>query len=109
MVHKDKDAHGKVWRSERAAFSFARAFTLPDNANTEGITASIDNGCAAGFSKGGAPRLTRIPWTAQKRSESAAVRAAMCAARHAAQPCCPPAPFRPRALPAPSPRAGCCR
>ncbi|PNH06434.1 Heat shock protein, chloroplastic [Tetrabaena socialis] len=44
VEHEDKDAQGKVWRRERAAYSFARSFTLPDNADPEGISASIEQG-----------------------------------------------------------------
>jgi HSP20 family protein len=44
LEHQEKDADGKVWRSERAAFSFSRAFELPPNARAEGISASMDKG-----------------------------------------------------------------
>ncbi|KAG2441058.1 hypothetical protein HXX76_003911 [Chlamydomonas incerta] len=44
VSREDKDTTGKVWRAERSSFTFSRAFTLPDNANAEGICASMDNG-----------------------------------------------------------------
>ena len=36
-----KDEAGKVWRSERHVHQFSRCFVLPDNANKEGIAASL--------------------------------------------------------------------
>ncbi len=44
LAREDKDASGKVWRSERSSYSFARSFTLPDTANAEAISASMDKG-----------------------------------------------------------------
>ncbi|KXZ47807.1 hypothetical protein GPECTOR_32g419 [Gonium pectorale] len=35
---------GKVWRSERSSYSFSRSFTLPENADIDRITASVDKG-----------------------------------------------------------------
>lgn len=34
----------RVWRSERASYSFSRALTLPDNADSDNISASIEHG-----------------------------------------------------------------
>ncbi|GIL61951.1 hypothetical protein Vafri_16309 [Volvox africanus] len=44
VAREDKDAQGKVWRSERSAYSFARSFTLPENVNADNICATIDKG-----------------------------------------------------------------
>ena len=44
IARDDKSPDGKVWRSERTSYSFARSFTLPDNANSEGISATVDAG-----------------------------------------------------------------
>ncbi|EFJ44635.1 hypothetical protein VOLCADRAFT_76187 [Volvox carteri f. nagariensis] len=44
ISHSLKDEGGKVWRSERSSYSFSRAFTLPENANAEDISASINKG-----------------------------------------------------------------
>ncbi|PNW80468.1 hypothetical protein CHLRE_07g318800v5 [Chlamydomonas reinhardtii] len=44
LSHTTKEAGGKVWRSERTAYSFSRAFSLPENANPDGITAAMDKG-----------------------------------------------------------------
>ncbi|PNH08552.1 Heat shock protein, chloroplastic [Tetrabaena socialis] len=44
VVREDTDAGGRVWRSERSSYGFSRSFTLPDNANPEGINATIDKG-----------------------------------------------------------------
>jgi HSP20 family protein len=41
---KEVGDDGRVWRSERHATSFSRAFTLPDNVNAEGISANLDKG-----------------------------------------------------------------
>lgn len=43
-AREDKDTQGKVWRCERSSINFVRSFTLPDNANGEGICASMDCG-----------------------------------------------------------------
>ncbi|KAG1679844.1 hypothetical protein FOA52_012758 [Chlamydomonas sp. UWO 241] len=43
-ARKEEGSDGKVWRSERHAMSFSRAFTLPDNVNAEGISANLDKG-----------------------------------------------------------------
>ncbi|GIL61959.1 hypothetical protein Vafri_16209 [Volvox africanus] len=44
VSHIVKDDGDKVWRSERSSYTFSRAFTLPENANPEEITATIDKG-----------------------------------------------------------------
>ncbi|GLC33357.1 hypothetical protein PLESTB_000342000 [Pleodorina starrii] len=44
MARQDKDPQGKVWRSERSSYNFARSFTLPENVNTDNICATIDKG-----------------------------------------------------------------
>lgn len=44
LAQEHKDASGKVWRSERTSYSFSRAFTLPETANPEAISASMDRG-----------------------------------------------------------------
>ncbi|KAG1659216.1 hypothetical protein FOA52_008985 [Chlamydomonas sp. UWO 241] len=41
---KEQGTDGKVWRSERHAMTFSRAFTLPDNINAEDISANLDKG-----------------------------------------------------------------
>ncbi|KAG2450400.1 hypothetical protein HYH02_004903 [Chlamydomonas schloesseri] len=40
----NKEARGRLLRRERTAYSFSRAFSLPENANPDGITASMDKG-----------------------------------------------------------------
>ncbi|GIL91763.1 hypothetical protein Vretimale_14872 [Volvox reticuliferus] len=44
VSHTVKDDGNKVWRSERSSYTFSRAFALPENANAEDITATIDKG-----------------------------------------------------------------
>ncbi|KAG2490851.1 hypothetical protein HYH03_010769 [Edaphochlamys debaryana] len=44
VARDDKDASGKVWRSERTSYSFSRSFALPENAAPEGISATMDKG-----------------------------------------------------------------
>ncbi|KXZ54243.1 hypothetical protein GPECTOR_5g333 [Gonium pectorale] len=44
IVRDDKDPAGKVWRSERSSYSFSRSFVLPDNADADAISASMDRG-----------------------------------------------------------------
>ncbi|GLC33363.1 hypothetical protein PLESTF_001335100 [Pleodorina starrii] len=44
LSHSAKNEGGKVWRSERSSYAFSRAFTLPDNANADAISAAIDKG-----------------------------------------------------------------
>ncbi|GFR47271.1 hypothetical protein Agub_g8958 [Astrephomene gubernaculifera] len=44
IQREEKDPQGKVWRSERSAYSFARSFTLPDNVDSDNICASMDKG-----------------------------------------------------------------
>lgn len=41
---KTKDEKGKVWRQERTFSKFSRQFTLPQNANEDQITATLDKG-----------------------------------------------------------------
>ncbi|KAG2441045.1 hypothetical protein HXX76_003898 [Chlamydomonas incerta] len=43
--HEPKDARGHILlRRERSSFTFSRAFSLPENANPDGITAAMDKG-----------------------------------------------------------------
>ncbi|KXZ47812.1 hypothetical protein GPECTOR_32g424 [Gonium pectorale] len=44
VTRDEKDPTGKVWRSERSSYSFARSFTLPDNVDSDNICASMDKG-----------------------------------------------------------------
>lgn len=44
VARDEKDKEGKLWRSERSSYSFARSFTLPDNVDADGIHASMDKG-----------------------------------------------------------------
>ncbi len=44
ITRDEKDPSGKVWRSERSAFSFARSFTLPENCKGDDICACMENG-----------------------------------------------------------------
>ena len=47
VSHRVKVAGGKVWRSERPSYSFSRAFTLPDDADSDRIAAHINKGVLA--------------------------------------------------------------
>ncbi|PNW80469.1 hypothetical protein CHLRE_07g318850v5 [Chlamydomonas reinhardtii] len=44
LHHESKDLRGRLLRRERTAYSFSRAFSLPENANPDGITAAMDKG-----------------------------------------------------------------
>lgn len=44
ITRDEKDPSGKVWRSERSAFSFARSFTLPENCKGDDICACMEHG-----------------------------------------------------------------
>mmetsp|Transcript_6172 Transcript_6172/g.13439 ORF Transcript_6172/g.13439 Transcript_6172/m.13439 type:complete len:166 (-) Transcript_6172:253-750(-) len=72
-AHERKQQEGeRVWRSERRAVQFSRAFTLPDNAQLEGITASLDKGILT-------VRVPKVPDSAKPQPKKITVTSAAAA------------------------------
>jgi len=44
IQQEKKDEGGRVWRKERGYRTFTRTFMLPDNANTDEVSAELNNG-----------------------------------------------------------------
>lgn len=44
IQQEKKDEKGRVWRKERGYRTFTRTFVLPDNADPDDVTATLDKG-----------------------------------------------------------------
>lgn len=98
LAKEEKDAEGRVVRRERTMSHFTRHFTLPDNVDQEGVTASLDKGVLTLR----LPKVTPPPKPEPKRITVAAAPVAAPQAVEAA----PAGAELPAAAPAAAPEAG---